>query len=76
MRKNYHTLSDIVTDALGRDPCDGSVCIFMNRARNRIKPLPWEPGRMVIYSKLLEVGTFGLHSKPTSRRRRTPSPIP
>lgn len=53
------TLSGIVTDVLGSDPCDGSVYIFMNRARNRIKLLHWEPGGMVIYSKLLEAGTFG-----------------
>lgn len=26
---------------------------------NRIKLLHWEPGGMVIYSKLLEAGTFG-----------------
>ena len=31
----------------------------MNRARNRIKLLHWEPGGMVLYSKLLETGTFG-----------------
>ena len=59
MRKSYNTLSGIVTDVLGCDPCDGSVYIFMNRARNRIKLLHWEPGGMVIYSKLLEAGTFG-----------------
>ena len=59
MRKSYNTLGGIVTDVLGCDPCDGSVYIFMNRARNRIKLLHWEPGGMVIYSKLLEAGTFG-----------------
>ena len=59
MRKSYNTLSGIVTDVLGCDPCNGSVYIFMNRARNRIKLLHWEPGGMVIYSKLLEAGTFG-----------------
>ena len=48
-----------MTDVLGCDPCDGSVYIFMNRARNRIKLLHWEPGGMVLYSKLLEAGTLG-----------------
>lgn len=28
MRKSYNTLSGIVTDVLGCDPCDGSVYIF------------------------------------------------
>lgn len=59
MRKSYNTLSGLVRDAMGCDPCDGSVYIFVNKARNRIKLLHWEPGGMVIYSKLLEAGTFG-----------------
>ncbi len=59
MRKSFHTLSGIVTDVMGHDPCNGNVYIFMNRARNRIKLLHWEAGGMVLYSKLLEAGTFG-----------------
>lgn len=59
MRKSFHTLSGIVTDVMGHDSCNGNVYIFMNRARNRIKLLHWEAGGMVLYSKLLEVGTFG-----------------
>ena len=62
MRKSYHTLSGIVSNVLGCDPCNGDVYIFMNRARNRIKLLHWEPGGMVIYSKLLEAGAFGYPS--------------
>ncbi len=59
MRKSFHTLSGIVNDVMGHDPCNGNVYIFMNRARNRIKLLHWEAGGMVLYSKLLEAGTFG-----------------
>ncbi|WP_279122612.1 IS66 family insertion sequence element accessory protein TnpB [Bacteroides acidifaciens] len=59
MRKSFHTLSGIVTDAMGQDPCNGNVYIFINRARDRIKLLHWEPGGMVLYSKLLEAGTLG-----------------
>lgn len=59
MRKSFHTLSGIVTDTMGADPCNGDVYLFMNKARNRIKLLHWEPGGMVLYSKLLEAGTFG-----------------
>ena len=59
MRKSYYSLSGIVTNVLGRDPCNGDVYIFMNKSRNRIKLLHWEPGGLVIYSKLLEAGTFG-----------------
>lgn len=59
MRKSFHTLSGIVTDKMVSDPCNGDVYIFMNKSRNRIKLLHWEPGGMVLYSKLLEAGTFG-----------------
>ena len=48
MRKSFHTLSGIITDAMGQDPCNGNVYIFINRARG-----------MVLYSKLLEAGTLG-----------------
>lgn len=62
MRKSYHTLSGIVNNSMGLDPYNGDVYIFMNKSRNRIKLLHWEPGGLVIYSKLLETGTFGYPS--------------
>ena len=62
MRKSYHTLSGIVSNSMGLDPYNGDVYIFMNKPRNRIKLLHWEPGGLVIYSKLLEAGTFGYPS--------------
>ena len=62
MRKSYHTLSGIVSNCMGCDPSNGDVYIFMNKMRNRVKLLHWEPGGMVIYSKLLETGTFGYPS--------------
>ena len=62
MRKSYHTLCGLVTNELGCDPCSGDVYIFINKARNRIKLLHWEPGGLVLYCKLLESGTFGMPS--------------
>ena len=59
MRKSYHSLSGIVSNILDCDPCNGDVYIFINKNRNRIKLLHWEPGGLVIYSKLLEAGTLG-----------------
>ena len=59
MRKSFHTLSGLVRDRMGRDPLNGDVYVFINRGRNRIKLLHWEPGGMVLYSKILERGTFG-----------------
>ncbi len=45
---------------MGANPHNGDVFIFINKHRNRIKLLHWEPGGMVIYSKMLERGTFAL----------------
>lgn len=59
MRKIYHSLSGIVTNILDCDPCNEDVYIFINKNRNRIKLLHWEPGGIIIYSKLLEAGTLG-----------------
>jgi len=60
MRKSFHTLSGLVTNIMGANPHNGDVFIFINKHRNRIKLLHWEPGGMVIYSKMLERGTFAL----------------
>lgn len=60
MRKSFHTLSGLVTNIMGSNPHNGDVFIFINRHRNLIKLLHWEPGGMVIYSKMLERGTFAL----------------
>ena len=51
-----------MTDELRCDPCNGDVYTFMNKARNRIKLLYWEPGGLVLYCRLLESGTFGVLS--------------
>lgn len=59
MRKSFHTLSGVVRDRMYRNPLDGDVYVFINRQRNRIKLLHWEPGGLVLYSKMLERGTFG-----------------
>lgn len=60
MRKSYHTLCGLVTNNMGLNVGNGDVFIFINKARNRIKLLHFEPGGLVIYSKLLEEGRFQL----------------
>ncbi len=58
MRKGFDGLCGVVRTALGGDPTDGSVWIFVNRRRDRIKPLHWQRGGFTIYYKRLEAGTF------------------
>ena len=38
----------------------GDLFIFINKQRNRIKMLRWEPGGFVLFYKRLEKGTFEL----------------
>lgn len=58
MRKSFFSLSGIVTDRMGKDIHSTDVFIFLNRACTRIKLLHMEPGGLVIYSKMLDGGTF------------------
>lgn len=60
MRKSFYTLSGIVNNRMGADPRNGDVYIFVNRRRNRMKLLHYEKGGMVIYSKMLDRGTFAI----------------
>lgn len=58
IRKGFDGLSGLVSGQLGQNPMSGDVFIFVNRQRNRIKLLRWEPGGFVLFYKRLEKGTF------------------
>jgi transposase len=60
IRKGFDSLSGMVSGQLGQNPMSGDVFIFVNRQRNRIKLLRWEPGGFVLFYKRLEKGTFEL----------------
>ena len=60
MRKGFDGLSGLVLNHMGRNPMDGSVYIFINRRRNRMKLLVWESGGFMLYYKRLERGSFEL----------------
>jgi len=58
MRKGFDGLCGVIRGSMGSDPTDGSVYIFINRRRDRMKLLVWESGGFVLYYKRLERGTF------------------
>ena len=60
MRKGFDGLSGIVRNIMSRNPLDGSVYIFVNRRRDKMKMLVWESGGFMLYYKRLERGTFEL----------------
>ena len=62
MRKGFDGLSGLVRSKMNRDPEDGSVYLFINRSRDRLKVLVWTEGGFVLYYKRLESGTYELPS--------------
>ena len=58
MRKGFNGLSGLVRGELGADPTDGSLFLFVNRRRDRMKILHFDGGGFWLYYRLLEAGTF------------------
>ena len=60
MRKSFDTLAALVRSHLGEDPLSGSLFVFLNRPRDRVKILHYETGGMILWMKRLECGSFAL----------------
>jgi len=58
MRKGFAGLSAIVREEFEADPTDGSLFVFVNRRRDRMKLLHFDGGGFWLYYRLLEAGTF------------------
>ena len=58
MRKSFDGLSGLIRGTFGTDPSDGSLFLFVNRRRDRIKALWWDGDGYVLWYKRLEEGTF------------------
>ena len=71
MRKGFAGLSAIVREEFCADPTDGSLFVFINRRRDRMKLLHFSSGGFWLYYRLLESGTFEtLKAKGGSNRLR------
>ena len=58
MRKGVNGLSGIVRSEFKADPTNGSLFIFINRHRDRMKILHFDGGGFWLYYRVLEAGTF------------------
>ena len=58
MRKSFDGLSGLVRPEFQREPNDGSLFLFINRRRDRIKILYWETTGFALWYKRLESGTL------------------
>jgi len=71
MRKGFAGLSGIVREHFQADPTDGSLFLFINRRRDRMKILHFADGGFWLYYRLLEAGTFeSLTSTDDSSKRQ------
>jgi transposase len=71
MRKGIDGLSGMVRSELGADPTDGSLFVFVNRRRDRMKILRFDDGGFWLYYRVLEAGTFESVPSPESASRLT-----
>jgi transposase len=58
MRKSFCGLAGIVRDCLKREPNDGSLFLFINRKKDKLKALYWDRDGLALWYKRLEAGTF------------------
>lgn len=58
MRKGVDGLSGIVRGQFEEDPTGGSLYLFVNRRRDRLKMLYWDGTGFWVFYKVLEQGTF------------------
>jgi predicted ATP-grasp superfamily ATP-dependent carboligase len=58
LRKSFDGLCGLVRQDFGRDPLDGSLFLFLNRRRDRLKLLYWDRDGLALWYKRLEQGTF------------------
>lgn len=66
MRKSFHGLVALTESALKQDPLSGSLFVFLNRRRDRVKILYWGQSGFCIWYQQLEKGTYQIPS-PTTR---------
>ena len=50
MRKSFDGLSGLIRSEFQREPNDGSLFLFINRRRDRIKILYWEATGFALYA--------------------------
>jgi transposase len=65
LRRSFDGLSNEIRHALGHNPLDGHVFVFLNRRRNQVKLIVWTRGGFTIVHKRLERGTFTFPSRVT-----------
>ena len=71
MRKSFHGLIALTESALKQDPLSGSLFVFLNRRRDRIKILYWGQAGFCIWYQQLQKGTYQLPDEQSLEERET-----
>ena len=58
MRKSFHGLVALTESELKQDPLSGSLFVFLNRRRDRVKILYWGQSGFCIWYQQLQKGTY------------------
>ena len=58
MRKAMNGLSLMISEQLGHDPFDGSLFVFCNKGRDKLKILHWQHNGFWLYYRRLDKGKF------------------
>lgn len=66
LRKSFDGLSNEIRHALGHDPLDGHLFVFLNRRKNQVKLIVWTRGGFTVVHKRLERGTFTFPARVTA----------
>ena len=69
LRKGHDCLAAATRQIIRGDPLSGHLFVFMNRRRNRLKVLLWEPSGFLLLYKRLERGRFRLPLTPRLGQR-------
>lgn len=71
MRKSFHGLVALTESALKQDPLSGSLFVFVNRRRDRIKILYWGQTGFCIWYQQLQKGTYQLPDEESLQEQET-----
>jgi transposase len=71
MRKSFNGLVALTESALKQDPLSGSLFVFVNRRRDRIKILYWGQTGFCIWYQQLQKGTYQLPNENSLRDLET-----
>jgi transposase len=58
MRKSFDGLSALARNALGRNPMDGSLYVYVNRKATQMRVLYFDRSGYCVWGKRLEAGKF------------------